>query len=355
MSREPNYIKIGLFVIAGIALLVASIVFLTIGSLRTEVLYFETYFDTPVHGLTVGSVIEDRGVPVGKVEKITFVNRVYDVDDDEKMGRYVMVIGSVQYDKTLTMPYEKFKARVQRRVADGLRVNLIVKPLTGMAYLNAEFLDPEKNPPLKISWVPKNFYIPSAPSLFRKYGQSIETILEDLSNVEIAKLSKKLEDVLNALDETLRQTGAVITDIQDSIKHFKEQAENFDIQHFLTQLDSLIGSLDDAIQAAQVDQLSYEARMLLVETRDAVRQFKKLLGDIDPEDSVTSLAQVFEQLDTTLWRFETIAQNNDPAVSGVLRSAQETLDELKMLIMQIKKNPAGALFSEPPPKSEFLR
>ena len=355
MSREPNYIKIGLFVVMGIVLLIGTILFFAIGALQTEGIYFETYFDTPVHGLTVGSVIEDRGVPVGKVEKITFVNRVYDVDDEETMGRYVMVIGSVQYDKTMRMPYEEFKRKIERLVDDGLRVNMVVKPLTGMAYLNAEFLDPVKNPPLRISWVPNHFYVPSAPSLLSKYGKSIEEILEDLSNVEMTKLSKQLDSALKSLDITLSSTGKVVQEIQVSIENLQKQTKGFDLQDFFDRLDSLIQALDKALRDAHVDKLSTRAQEVLVEARDAIKQFKVLVGDIDSQESPATMAQVVSQLDSTLWRLENMVQNNDPALSGVLRSTQQTVEELKLLIRQIKQNPSGAIFSEPPPKSELLK
>ncbi len=355
MSREPNYIKIGLFVVIGISLLVGIVLFFAIGALQNEVIYFETYFDTPVHGLTVGSVIEDRGVPVGKVEKITFVNRIYDVDGESKMGRYVMVIGSVQYDKSMRMPYEEFKSKIARLVDDGLRIYMVVKPLTGIAYLNAEFLDPAKNPPLEISWSPANFYIPSAPSWLNKYGKSIEEILEDLSKVEMAKLSKHLESVLNSLDEMLSSTGAVVQEIQVSLEKLQEQTKDFNIEEFFVGIDSLVESLDKALKDAEVDKLSAQAQELLVEARDAITQFKKVLGDFDTQSSPASIAHVLSQLDTTLWRIENMVQNNDPALNSVLLSTQETVDELKSLIRQIKQNPSGAIFSEAPPKSEILR
>ena len=355
MSREPNYIKIGLFVVIGIALLVGIILFFAIGALQNEVIYFETYFDTPVHGLTVGSVIEDRGVPVGKVEKITFVNRIYDVNEEEKMGRYVMVIGSVQYDKSMRMPYDEFKSKIERLVNDGLRVYMVVKPLTGIAYLNAEFLDPGKNPPLEISWSPENFYIPSAPSLLNKYGKSIEEILEDLSQVEMAKLSKHLESVLSSLDEMLSSTSSVVQEIHVSLGKLQEQTKDFNIEEFFVGIDSLVETLDKALRDAQVDKLSAQAQDLLVEARDAVVQFKKVLGDVDSQPYPANIAHVLSQLDTTLWRVENMVQNNDPALNGVLLTTQQTVEELKLLIRQIKQNPSGAIFSEPPPKSEILR
>lgn len=356
MSKKPNYMKIGIFVLGAIVLLILLLLFVGIGALQQELVYFETYFDSSVHGLSIGAVIEDRGVPVGKVEKITFVDREYDIDQTNiKYGRYVMVVGSVKWDGSNDMTEEELKRMIKQQVDNGLRVSLVRKPLTGVAYLNAEFIDPQKNPPLTITWDPKYLYVPSMPSLLTRYSKSIGEILEDLSNVNMTDLSRKLEKILNSLDSTLGNTDSLVQDIRTSINDFIAEAESLDLQKYFESFQKLMERLDTTLEDAQVGKLSEDAQQMLNEAREAMRRFKELMGDLDKRDKITTLAQVLDQLDTTLWRVEKMVDNKDPEIGRLLQSTQEAVDQLKELIKRIQQHPSEAFFSEPPPKSEYLK
>ena len=72
MSAKTNYFKIGLFVlIGGVVFVLALIAFGLRGYFEENTLY-ETYIDTDVEGLSIGSPVNFRGVNVGKVTWIGF-------------------------------------------------------------------------------------------------------------------------------------------------------------------------------------------------------------------------------------------------------------------------------------------
>ena len=70
MSTKPHYFRIGIFVILALALVVAAVVVFGAGLLAQDKMYFETYFDESITGLSVGSPVEFRGVRIGQVETI---------------------------------------------------------------------------------------------------------------------------------------------------------------------------------------------------------------------------------------------------------------------------------------------
>ena len=76
---KANYFKVGLFVLVAGAVLVAAIVVLGAGYIGRTVVHFETYFDESVSGLTVGSIVEVRGVRMGEVKEIGFLRDTYDL------------------------------------------------------------------------------------------------------------------------------------------------------------------------------------------------------------------------------------------------------------------------------------
>ena len=220
MSTKPNYFKIGVFVILATALIFGAVVVFGAGLFAQEKMYFETYFNEAVSGLSIGSPIELRGVNIAQVEKIAFVAKTYghlvDTPAVSKYGLCVVVVGSIPRENWQGLNLEQSQSLLLQMVARGLRFQITSNLLTGQSYLQADYYDPERYPPLEIDWQPENIYIPSIPS--------------DLTT---------LRDTLNRL-------------------------QKLDVESFLD-------SLDKAINDANIDQVSQEAVALLSEARLKVR------------------------------------------------------------------------------------
>ena len=82
MSAEARYFRVGLFVLVGIAVIVAAVLVLAGGNLFRQPVVAETYFDEAVEGLEVGSPVKLRGVQIGQVSWIGFVDDVYEEADE---------------------------------------------------------------------------------------------------------------------------------------------------------------------------------------------------------------------------------------------------------------------------------
>ena len=95
MSKKTNFYKIGLFVISGMTFLVLLIIILGARSMFEKKYVVETYFDESVQGLDIGSPVKFRGVAIGNVTEITFVQDKYKLKANSKgfeQARYVLVI-----------------------------------------------------------------------------------------------------------------------------------------------------------------------------------------------------------------------------------------------------------------------
>ena len=94
MSAPINYFRLGLFVLVGLALIVAGVVVLGAGALLRPTILAETYFNESVQGLDVGAPVKYLGVEIGKVSWIGFVPAKYqmtNVDESVRFGQLVMV------------------------------------------------------------------------------------------------------------------------------------------------------------------------------------------------------------------------------------------------------------------------
>ena len=77
MSARANYFKLGLFVIAGLVVLIAGLLVLGAGDALKETITIETCIHETVQGLDVGAPVKLRGVKIGEVQSIHFSRDVY--------------------------------------------------------------------------------------------------------------------------------------------------------------------------------------------------------------------------------------------------------------------------------------
>ncbi len=76
-----------------------------------------------------------------------------------------------------------------------MRARPVSLGLTGQLFLEIDYVDPAKNPPLEIAWKPNNIYIPSAPSMMSKVESAVASISDTLEDINKANISEAIEDV----------------------------------------------------------------------------------------------------------------------------------------------------------------
>lgn len=239
MQEKTRYFLIGVFVLSAITIAVIVLIMLGAGEWQEEPLMLETYFDDSVQGLSVGSKVKHRGVEIGDIKEITFVWREYDLSMENgefyKYGKYVLVKIGLNRDifpDALQTDIEKI---LKKMIEDGLRVRLEFLGITGLAYLEADYVDPKQNPQLEINWEPQTFYIPSAQNTLGRLEDSVNDlmvamdkdlfpILENLNKAahEIPDAANRLSDTLILLNEFIGQHKSALSEMVDNARSASE-------------------------------------------------------------------------------------------------------------------------------------
>ena len=196
--EKASYFKIGLFIIVGTIIGAIGVVALGVGTIFQKKVLVETYIDESVQGLDVGSSVKFRGVQVGKVEAISLTSAEYPTK-----RRYVLVrIGLTTKIFLADAGSPSFLAEVEK----GLRFRLASQGVTGAAYIEADYQDPARNPPLEIDWRPYYPYVPSSRSRITQLSDSVEKILRSMENIDVGRLVDGLEKSLTD-DHQSRRRG----------------------------------------------------------------------------------------------------------------------------------------------------
>ncbi len=313
MEIRVNYFKLGFFVLSGLILLIVGLIFLGAGILGQDEIFIETYFNESVQGLSSGSAVNYRGFPIGKVKDISFVTQEYDIPPEsplyDKYLKYVMVVVSIEAQE-LTKEDELLKKMFDRSIKEGARIRLKQQPLTGVSYLDIDFLDPEDYPPMELQWDPKNLYMPSAPSLLSTFTQSAEAAFKQLAKVDLGEMTKNMNEMLVSITETLEQ--------------------------------------------AEIGEISEELKVFLNEMRQTNRDFRSLLQSDDPNIPAT-LPEVINRFDATLRDMQMLLKTKSGDFSQIIRNFKEISSNLSLLVQDIREQPSKLIYSNPPQESEVLK
>jgi phospholipid/cholesterol/gamma-HCH transport system substrate-binding protein/paraquat-inducible protein B len=309
MSERANYFKIGMFALTALGLGIAALIVFGIGTLGQDRIVMETYIDESVQGLDVGAPVKLRGVPVGQVDDILFVSDVYDTDKP-----YILVRYSVPRDMRGELSLEQACDALRREIDGGLRVRLASQGITGVAHLEADYMDPQRNPPLPLDWVPGCLYIPSAPNRISRLAESVENIMRTIESMEIDRFTHDLDTLIRTVNTVLER------DLAPALADVRASASN------LVQEVSRIGGTVDSLLRDDLSPLLGQ----LAETSRGI-----------PEAS----ARVGRAADTV----RSLLHSHEDTLDETLSALRATAQDLNRLVEDFREYPAGALFADPPP------
>ena len=201
MRGRAAYLRVGLFVLAGTAILIGLVLFLG-GGRSSGGAKYESYFRESVQGLDVGAPVKYRGVTIGQVTDIGLVGAEYGGDNlDQEIQhadyRLVFVRFAVDLKKVGRVPDTAAAVKL------GLRARLASQGLTGLAYIELDFVNPQQYPPNRIPWTPRAEYIPSMPSTLSQVQDAAQQIAAKLNRIDIEALAGSIQGLIGDLRHEL--------------------------------------------------------------------------------------------------------------------------------------------------------
>ena len=354
-SIKASYFKIGIFSLIAITIVIAVLVVYGAGIWQQKKVYFETYIDESVQGLSVGSPVKYRGVDIGKVEKITFVSAVYHIEVTDKeyteLANDVLVVMSVTPDALKTINQQSFG--IEAKIESGLRLTLTRQTLTGIAYLELDY-PKSPSPLIKVPWEPRYVYIPSSKSLLGNVTDKIERILKDISDLNLVNLQDKLDTLLTNLNDKVQAVDtALISDkVVDTLDGINLAAKD---------ADKLIRLASDKVEYIDTKELNAKLVRLMDDFQTVAKKVAVLSDNVNeffylPEGqekvglyAITDKAYgVLDQLDSTIYEV-------GPEMYSLLESLDDTIKNIDSLVRDFRQNPSQLIFSSEPKKAEVYK
>ena len=332
------YFRVGALVLAGLALTVGFVLFFTASRFGRGAVVYETYLRESVQGLDVGSAVRYRGVAIGRVTEIGLVTAEYRVPDRTAFGavfQLVYVRFAVDLSRAGEVP------SVDEAVRLGLRVRIAAQGITGVNYLEMDFLDPGRFPPREVPWEPHYPYVPAVPSTVAQVRNAAEDLLQKLQNADLAGLLDNGIGLVAELRAQLRDGDAAVAlrEAASLLRSLRAQAEGADLPGLAAELRGTAAEARALLTARETQQTLANAAAAMAELRTVVARLPNTVSTLD--GSLRNVRGATTDLQAEL--------------GPILRDLRVAIANLRETTEQLRRYPSQAILGAPPPAPESRR
>ena len=275
-NSNPNYFRLGVFVLAAIGVLITVILIFGSGQLFKKSFMIETYIKQSVTGLDTGAAVRFRGVKIGQVTDIGLSGDIYEQDVPFHDRHQYVVVRMQILGETVN------EDLIKEFVKNNLRAQVKSQGITGVNYIEFNFTPvADSYPPLPYGWKSKYPVIPSLPNQADQIIEGIQKLIDGLNQVNIDGTQKKFDALLGNLNTLMAGDGKDNEGLIRSVKEMNIIMERIakvtDKEELNILMQELVGSmvaLRQTITSIQGDtQLTIEN---LKQTSEQLNEFSRI-------------------------------------------------------------------------------
>jgi paraquat-inducible protein B len=332
MDQKAIYFRVGIVILAGLGMIAGLVLWVGADAFRSGGRKFETYFHESVQGLDIGAAVRFRGVPVGRVTEVSMALADYPVPDAQRvLGNDAFTLVVVRFEVFTERFIQRGEGEIARLVQGGLRVRMASQGITGVLYLEADFLDPRRFPPIAVPWEPRFPVIPSAPSTLTQFTSAAERLVARLEQAQLPEMIESANALLKALTETVSSGEAyrLIVEASDLVSQIRDTVGRVS--------PPLVAAVDEAQRSLAAIEQTLASR----ETRQTIRNIETATG---------RLPQTVGAIEGAARRLETVTADADRDIGPLLRELRQTAENLRIITENMRQYPSQVLFGAPPPR-----
>jgi len=370
MSSSATHLKVGAFVLTAVALGVGGTILLGAQTLfqRTETI--ETYATESVNGLTVGSPVKFRGVTIGTVSEITFVNLAYgrQPTSQKHVLDSMVLIRMKVIDQLIGVSDEvEFDMDVKASVEAGLRTRLVSAGITGGLYMQFEYSTGGEKLAAEPTWTPAYPYVPAIPSRLNELLDGVEAIVQGVKGVDFTTIGLDLRSLVKNLNLILEGQGkpvlsdltAFIEEARATNKQVQDILADPNIQKSLANIQSASESLASVLGDGQTDLKTTIARLpsIAASLASGSAELDSILKSPELHATLTSLNNAataapaaIEEGRALLARVDQLIANEEYDIRILMQSLREMAENLDALSERLRQDAPQVLFGAPPPR-----
>ena len=309
MQLEKHKAGVGLFILATLALLICGIIALGGGRYFSRDTEYVLYFDSSVNGLTIGSPVMLRGVPLGAVTRITLMTGASDTGVTTPVNIRINADNLVQASGERVHDEVAEQEIIRDMISKGMRAQLQTSSfLTGQSRIQLDFYPDHK----------AQFLSPNPLLEIPTIASPIESLQKSLGKIPVDELVANLEHSIVQINAFL-SSGAIQRTFSAIEGTFTaSQALLQDMKDVPSLLERVLANLADS-----TDHLRAQTPAALTDLRTALKDFDLAFRQLQ------SFAQSSQQLvapDSPLTNSLNRLLRDGSAAARSLRNFADTLE-----------------------------
>jgi len=203
MPRSATPLQVGTFVLVALFLGLGMLLFFSTTTLFTSTQTYILYFQDSVKGLSVGSAVKYKGVPIGQVKKI-YIS--YNQPTNSARIPVLIQIESEELSQMAALRKVPVGDVLKKEVNNGLRAQLELESfITGLLSVNLDYF-PNSGPPEYIQQTHVYNEIPTTPGAFSQLGNSANDLVAKLDTIDFKELAINLKNLAGSLNRAIEKT-----------------------------------------------------------------------------------------------------------------------------------------------------
>ncbi len=254
-NSNPNYFRLGVFVLVAIGALLTVILIFGSGQLFKKSFMIETYIKQSVTGLDAGAAVRFRGVKIGQVTSIGLSGDLYEKEIPMPERReYVVVRMQIFGDKIELRHLETY-------IKDNLRARVKSMGITGVNYVELDFYpSATEYKDLPYTWAPEYPVIPAMPNQADEIISGIQKLIGSLNGLDIERTQKNFDALLGNLNALMAGDGknnagliSTVKDINVLLDRIAKVTDKDQLNILVRELTATMVSLRQTVTSAQGD------------------------------------------------------------------------------------------------------
>ncbi|OWS71362.1 mammalian cell entry protein [Polynucleobacter aenigmaticus] len=269
-NSNPNYFRLGIFVLAAIGALLTIVLIFGSGQIFKKSFMIETYIKQSVTGLDAGAAVRFRGVKIGQVTSISLSGDVYEREIPMPQRREYVVVRMQIFGDKIELSH------LQIYLKDNLRARIKSMGITGVNYVEFDFYaSAAQYAPLPYSWESEYPVVPSMPNQADEIISGIQKLIGALNEMDVDGTQKKFDALLGNLNKLMAGDGK----------------DNSGLIHSVKDLNILLDRIAKVTDKDQLNILMRELVAAMVSLRQTVTSVQG-----DTTATLENLRQASEQL-----------------------------------------------------------
>ncbi|MCX7683655.1 MAG: MlaD family protein [Acetobacteraceae bacterium] len=335
-GAQGTYFRVGLLILAAVGLGVGFVLFLTANRPGQESFIVETYLRESVTGLDVGAPVRFRGVAVGRVTQIAIANVEYrDAAFTRLRDEAALILIRFSLDSR-RFGVQATEDNLRRLTQEGLRVRLAIQGVTGVSYLEMDFVDVQRFPPLQVAWRPAHPVLHPMPSTIAQVQTAAQNLMERLEGVPVEALLHDIASLVAELRNQVSPEGGASGLLGDA--------------------RATLAAIRGAVEGAGVPEA-------VAELRRVAEELRRLIGSEELRGAVADVGRAAADLRGAIARLPAAIQGVEAAVRSARIATADTSAELAPLLRDLRvaaanlrdvtetlrRSPGQAILGAPPP------